>query len=171
MSAGPASVPRLASSGPRLVPLLVFAVAMGWLEGVVVVYIRAILGLAHGPVVPSPAEVMERIQALPWLLPTEQAREIATLAMIGAVSWLSANRPRVRIGVFLVVFGIWDIVYYVALYAMLRWPPRLATMDVLFLVPPSPLWNQPVWVPVVISCGMIALGLRLMSVAPRRNVG
>ena len=74
-----------------------------------------------------------------------------------AVKWIIwAN-----IGAFLLTFGIWDITYYVALYAILRWPPSLATMDVLFLIPPGPWWHQPVWVPVAISCGMIALGARL----------
>jgi hypothetical protein len=63
--------------------------------------------------------------------------------------------------VFLFCFGIWDISYYLALYALLRWPGSLATKDVLFLVPPSPLWYQPVWVPVAISCGMVAGGAAL----------
>jgi hypothetical protein len=91
---------------------------------------------------------------------------MATLLMIGAVAWLAADRLRTRLGAFLIVFGVWDIVYYLALYAMLRWPPSLAAMDVLFLVPPSPLWYQPVWVPVAISCGMIALGAKLIRPSP-----
>jgi hypothetical protein len=170
MSAAPAPPARGTSGGPRMVPLVLYAVAMGWLEGVVVVYIRAILGLAHGAATPSPAEVVAHFHEHPWLLPTEQAREMATLAMIGAVSWLAARRWRARAGAFLVIFGVWDIVYYVALYTMLRWPTSLTAMDVLFLVPPSPLWNQPVWVPVAISCGMIALGARLIGTRPRMDV-
>jgi hypothetical protein len=117
--------------------------------------------MAHGPLVPSPAEVLERFHRLPWLLPTEQAREAATLLMLAAVAWLSAGRLRARFGAFLVIFGVWDIVYYVALYAMLRWPPSLATVDVLFLIPPGPWWSQPVWVPVAFSAGMILIGMRL----------
>jgi len=158
--------PRQAPVGTRLWPLVLYAVAMGWLEGVVVVYIRAVLGLAHGAATPSPAEVVAHFHERPWLMPTEQAREIATLVMIGAVAWLAARTWRARFGAFLMVFGVWDIVYYVALYAMLRWPPSLTTMDVLFLVPPSPLWNQPVWVPVAISCVMIAVGVRLIGRTP-----
>lgn len=154
---------------PRLLPLTLFAAAMGWLEGVVVVYIRSIVGMAHGPVVPSPAEVMERLSREPWLVPTEQGREVATLVMLAAVAWLGAHRPGARFGAFIFIFGVWDIVYYLALYAMLRWPPSLTSMDVLFLVPVSPWWNQPVWVPVAISCGMIALGVRLMRGTPKAD--
>ena len=149
-----------AGPGPpaRLAWVALFAVAMGWLEAVVVVYIRAIIGLAHSETIPPAAEVMRRFVEQPWLLPTEQGREAATLVMLAAVAWLAAPRWPARLGAFLVVFGVWDIFYYVALYAMLRWPPSLATMDLLFLLPPHPWWYQPVWVPVAISCVMIAGG-------------
>lgn len=158
MSAEPGDT---ASTRSRLVALLLFAAAMGWLEGVVVVYIRSLLGFAHGAVIPPPAEVMERFHRLPWLLPTEQAREAATLVMLAAVAWLAAGRLRARVGAFLMIFGVWDIVYYIALFSMLRWPPSLAAVDVLFLMPPSPLWYQPVWVPVAISVAMLLVGARL----------
>ncbi len=161
MSAGFTPAARGPAGGARLATLVLFAVAMGWLEGVVVVYIRGLIGMAHGPAVPSPQEVMRRFGERPWLLPTEQTREAATLVMLAAVAWLSAGRARGRLGAFLVIFGVWDIVYYLALYAMLRWPPSLATMDVLFLIPPGPWWSQPVWVPVAIATGMILGGLRL----------
>jgi hypothetical protein len=158
MNAGAGESP---SHRSRLVALLLFAAAMGWLEGVVVVYIRSLIGLAHGPVVPSPAEVMERFHRVPWLLPTEQAREAATLVMLVAVAWLGGGRARERFGAFLMMFGAWDIVYYIALFTMLGWPPSLAAVDVLFLLPPSPLWYQPVWVPVAIAGAMVLVGARL----------
>jgi len=162
------STTRAAASGQgsarvRLVVLALFAVAMGWLEGVVVVYIRGLFGMGHGVPIPPPGDVVERFSQMPWLLPTEQGREVATIVMLATAAWLGAATTRARLGAFLMIFGIWDIVYYLALYAMLRWPPSLATMDVLFLIPPGPWWNQPVWVPVVISVVMIAIGLRLYS--------
>ncbi len=147
---------------PPLPALVVYAVAMGWLEAVVVVYIRAILGLAHAEGIPNPEEVMRRFQSLPWLLPTEQIREMATIVMLAAVGCLGASRLPGRFGAFLLIFGVWDIAYYVALYAFLRWPPSLTTMDLLFLVPPHPWWYQPVWVPVAISVVMIAAGVWLL---------
>ncbi len=156
------------STGVRLLFVAVFAAAMGWLEGVVVVYIRGLLGIARTDVMPDSAEMMRRMSALAWLLPTEQTREAATIIMLAAVAALAARRFRARLGAFLVAFGVWDIAYYVALYALLRWPPSLATMDLLFLIPPHPWWYQQVWVPVAISCVMIGVGVRLFA-APGRE--
>lgn len=147
--------------GARNAVLVVFGMAMGWLEAVVVVYIRGLFGMGHGEAIPPPGDVVERFGRLPWLLPTEQSREAATLVMLAAVAWLSARTWRARFGAFLLIFGVWDIAYYLALYAMLRWPPSLATLDVLFLIPPSPWWTQPVWVPVAISVGFITVGVTL----------
>jgi hypothetical protein len=147
----------------RLAALAVFAVAMGWLEAVVVVYIRALTGLGHGADVPDPAGVAEHLRSVPWLIGTEQSREMATIVMLAAVGWVAARAWTARLGAFLFCFGIWDIGYYLALYALLRWPSSLATLDVLFLVPPTPLWYQPVWVPVAISCVMIAGGAWLFA--------
>jgi hypothetical protein len=167
LSAGAGARP--AGRAARLTILLLFAAAMGWLEGVVVVYIRGLLGATHGPGTPSPAQVVARFGELPWLLPTEQGREVATIIMLATVAWLSAGSPRSRFGAFLILFGVWDIVYYVALYAMLRWPPSLVTMDVLFLIPPGPWWNQPVWLPLLISSLMIVAGIALFRDGePRR---
>ena len=154
---------RARGRGARIAVLVVFGLAMGWFEAVVVVYIRGLFGMGHGEAIPPPGDVVERFNRLPWLLPTEQSREAATLVMLAAVAWLSARAWRARLGVFLLIFGVWDIAYYLALYIMLRWPPSLATLDVLFLIPPSPWWTQPVWLPVAISVGFIAVGLRLFA--------
>jgi hypothetical protein len=151
------------SPGARLMALSAFAIAMGWLEGVVVVYIRSLLGMERGQPMPEPAAVMERLRSVPWLIGTEQTREVATLVMLAAVAWVAAGAWRERLGALLVCFGVWDITYYVALFAMLRWPPGLGTMDLLFLIPPHPIWYQPVWVPVAISAVMIAAGATLFG--------
>ena len=154
----------------RLVLLLVYAAAMGWLEAVVVIYIRGLAGIAHRGGLPPAEEVMRRLHSIPWLLPTEQTREAATLAMLVAVGALAAHRWPARLGAFLISFGVWDIVYYVGLRVLLGWPRSLGAMDILFLIPPHPWWHQPVWLPIVISGGMIAVGTRLFlggSTGPR----
>ncbi len=150
-----------AKPGARLGAVALFAAAMGWLEAVVVVYIRGLLGFPHGGGVPAPEQWMPRLAAISWLVPTEQGREAATILMLGAVGWLAAPNLRGRLGAFLFAFGVWDIVYYAALRVLIGWPESLATKDLLFLIPPSPLWVQPVWVPIAISCGFIAGGAAL----------
>jgi hypothetical protein len=146
----------------RLVGLVLFAAAMGWLEAVVVVYIRAIIGIPPGSTFPPAEQIFAEFASRPWLLPTEQSREVATIVMLGSLAWILRKTPRGRWGAFLVAFGVWDITYYIALWVLLRWPPSLATMDLLFLIPPHPWWYQPVWLPVAISCVMIAGGLSLL---------
>ena len=160
-----------ARPGRRLAVLVVFATAMGWLEAVVVVYLRALLGVAHGSAAPAPDELTRGLASLPWLIGTEQGREVATVVMLATVAWLAAPRFSARLGAFLVAFGAWDIAYYIALYALLRWPPSVATLDLLFLIPPGPWWIQPVWVPAAVSGVMIAVGCRLFTRPERRRAG
>src|SRR5436309_2348582 len=105
--------------------------------------------------------MMRRLQASPWVVPIEQTRDVATIVMLVAVAWITGRSARSRCGAFLVSFGVWDIVYYIGLYVLIRWPTSLTTMDLLFLIPPHPWWYQPVWVPVAISCVMIAAGFLL----------
>jgi hypothetical protein len=155
--------------GRRLAVLALFAAAMGWLEAVVVVYLRALLGVAHGSTAPAPDELTRGIASLPWLIGTEQGRELATVVMLAAVAWLAAPRWLSRLGAFLFAFGVWDLAYYMALYALLRWPPSVTTLDLLFLVPPGPWWIQPVWVPIAISCVMVTAGARWFTAAERQR--
>jgi len=152
-----------AGAGRRIAAVALYGAAMGWLEAVVVVYLRALVGIGPGEAMPAGAEIMRRFAERPWMLPTEQGREAATILMLAAVGWLAAPRWPGRLGAFLLAFGVWDITYYAGLWAHLRWPPSLLAMDVLFLIPPHPWWTQPVIVPVAISCGFVALGARLMS--------
>ena len=64
--------------------------------------------------------------------------------LLATVAWLTDSRWPARAGAFLIAFGIWDIVYYIGLHALIGWPPGLGTMDLLFLIPPGPWWHQPV---------------------------
>jgi hypothetical protein len=87
----------------------------------------------------------------------EIARELATIIMIAAVGWLAGRTRLERLAWAAVVFGAWDIVYYLGLRLAIGWPPSLETWDVLFLVPAP--WVGPVWAPIVVSVALIAFGL------------
>ena len=162
----------------RLVSTAMFALAFGWLEAVIVVYLRKLIGLEGtlDSLDPRTQEAMLKTFAgmrsrgegghlSPEFLLVEQTREAATIAILLAVGWLAGgagtrraahagmNLKR-RAAYFFLAFGIWDIAYYAALWVLLRWPPSPRTLDVLFLIPFP--WVAQVWIPVAISMVFIA---------------
>ena len=147
-----------------LVLLTAFGIAMGYLEAVVVVYIREILGIVPTPEQLDP-EVMAQVP--PRLISVEQTREAATIIMLASLAMVAGRNNWQRLGTFLFTFGVWDIFYYVGLKALLDWPASLTTMDCLFLIPRP--WHFPVWGPLVASCGLILLGVLLMRLGARRS--
>ncbi len=139
----------------RIATLLAYAAAMGLLEGVVVIYLRRLLGVGVGSVVAPPqGAVWASVRGM------ELARELATLVMISSVALLAARGWRPRLGAFAFVFGVWDLVYYVALAALVGWPRSLLDRDLLFLIP-APWWG-PVLAPVLIAALLVVGGVRLL---------
>ena len=137
----------------RIAWLIVFAVAMAYVESAVVVYLRAIYypqGFAF-PLVLMP----------PGMVAIELGREAATLVMLLGVAMLAGKDRWDSIALFCIAFGVWDIAYYVWLWVFLRWPPSLLTWDVLFLIPVP--WIGPVAAPVIVSVVMIVGGMALAS--------
>jgi hypothetical protein len=76
-------------------------------------------------------------------------RETATLLMLISVALLTSVKTRTRVAAFLWAFAIWDMVYYAALWATVRWPHSARDTDVLFLIPEP--WFAPVWFPLLVS--------------------
>lgn len=138
------------------VVVLAFSIAMGYLEATVVVYLRAALGLGPFDVVPvaDPGD----FDAFATI---EIARELATLVMIATVGWLAGRGWLERLAWAAVVFGTWDILYYVGLWLTIDWPPALDTWDILFLVPMT--WVGPVWAPMAVSAALVGFGLAAAS--------
>jgi len=137
----------------------VFAAAFGFVEAVVVVYLRAAAGLLPGyqgtlsDVIRRSGEFYQQSQAISQfpqsLLTLELFREAATIVMLGSVALLTAAKLSSRAAVFLWTFAIWDITYYVVLWTTVRWPLSLRDPDVLFLIPKP--WVSPVWFPLLVS--------------------
>ncbi len=123
----------------------VFGIAMGFLEAIVVVYLRQ-LYFPEGfdfPLNPIPPKIL----AIEWL------REITTLVMLVSTGIIAGKNFLQRFSYFLYCFAVWDIFYYVALKLLLNWPPSLLTWDLLFLIPVA--WVGPVLAPVICSLTMI----------------
>jgi hypothetical protein len=144
-----------------------FTVAMALVESAVVVYLRAILNIAPGPVELDASFAATMMERFPWLVPAERWREAATMVMLATLGALAGRSRRQKIGVWLYAFGLWDIFYYVWLYVLIQWPPSLLTSDILFLIPVP--WIAPVLLPVTAATGMVALGLWLMAREPCRD--
>lgn len=132
--------------------VVIFAIAMAYLESAVVVYLRAMYGIE---------DLLRDINLAPDMYTAiEIGREAATLIMLAAVGIIAGiNWPK-KIGFFFLAFGIWDIFYYIWLYVFIQWPKSLFEWDILFLIP-LPWWG-PVSAPVLISILLIAIGYLLI---------
>ncbi len=129
----------------RILRFLLWGTAFGYIESAVVVYLRALYypdGFSF-PLRPIGEEI----------LLTETLREAATLILLWTTAALSYTTLQSRIAAFFILFGIWDISYYLFLKLLLDWPASLQTWDILFLIP-SP-WVGPVWAPLVVSSALI----------------
>jgi hypothetical protein len=132
--------------------LMVWGVAFGYIEASVVIYLRDIYypqGFAF------PLVIIED-----HILLTEVIREAVTLLIIWATVCLSYRKLQSRIAAYVVLFGIWDIFYYIFLKLFLNWPENLNTWDILFLIPTP--WVGPVWAPVLVSIVFIYAGTAIL---------
>jgi hypothetical protein len=128
----------------KLLLLAIFGIAMAHFEGVVVVYLRKALGLLDSE---SNKESIEKFPVR--YLKIEMTREAATIIMLVILALL-AGTTWIEKGVFFLwVFAFWDLFYYLSLYILIKWPPKLTTIDVLFLIPKP--WIAPVWFPIGVS--------------------
>lgn len=142
-----------------LLIVALFAIAMGYLESAVVIYIRAIY-------YPLGFNFPMKIISQPLML-TEFWREIATIIMLLTIALIAAKTAIARFAYFIYAFAIWDIFYYVFLYLLIGWPQSLLTWDVLFFIPTT--WIGPVVAPVINSFTMIGLALVILLVHPSKS--
>jgi len=128
----------------KLSLLTLFGIAMAHLEGVVVVYLRKALGILDSE---SNKESIEKLSRK--YLPVEMTREAATIIMLLIIAYLAGETWIEKGILFLWTFAFWDLFYYGSLYILIKWPPTLKTIDVLFLIPKP--WIAPVWFPIGVS--------------------
>jgi hypothetical protein len=137
----------------KLFYLSLFAIAMGYLESAVVVYLRKIYypdGF-HFPLQLIPAKTAA----------VEFIREAATIIMLLTVAALASRRFWERFAYFIFIFGIWDIFFYFWLKVLINWPGSLNEFDILFFIPVP--WIGPVWAPILISLLMIISGYLIVK--------
>jgi hypothetical protein len=141
----------------RILWLTLFGIAFGYLEAAVVVYLRELYypeGFAFPLVLPDTRVLL-----------VELGRELATLLMLLGVAMVAGRTPWERFGAFAFLFGVWDLVYYAALWGVLGWPETLLTWDVLFLIPL--VWAGPVLSAVLVAASLVVAGVVIMKRAAR----
>jgi hypothetical protein len=129
--------------------VVVFAIAMAWVESAVVFYLRTMIDRIE-PYQANPLPVFG------GLAKAELSREFATLVMLFTVGMLAGKNWRGRLGYAAIAFGTWDVFYYIFLKVISAWPNSLLDWDILFLLP-LPWWG-PVLAPVSIALLMILWG-------------
>jgi hypothetical protein len=132
--------------------LTVWSAAFGYIEGAVVVYLRALIAPRGGlfPLSPFPASINA----------VEVIREGATIVLLWGAAWLASRRGLLRFAAFVFCFAVWDLVYYLTLKLALGWPASFLDWDVLFLIPLP--WTAPVLAPVLVSLAMASCGAFLL---------
>jgi hypothetical protein len=136
----------------RTLWLIVFSIAMGFLETAVVIYLRLLYypqGFGFPLVILSPDVGIVEI-----------LREAATVIMLLGVGILAGTTPRQRLAYFIMAFAIWDLCYYVFLKVFLDWPESFFTWDILFLIPAP--WVGPVLSPVLVCFAMLVFSFLLL---------
>lgn len=143
----------------KLFWLIIFGIAMAFVESAVVVYLRAIF---------YPEGFKFPLKALTdYKILIEVFREVATILMLLSVSFLAGKKRWERFSYFMFSFAVWDIFYYIWLKVLLNWPLTIFDWDILFLIPLP--WISPVIAPVSISVLMIVFSI-LIARAIHRGV-
>jgi len=133
----------------RWIVVVVFAIAMAWVEAATVFYLRVMVDRVQ-PHQQNPLPIHGVLGQV------ELVREGATLVMLVTLGVLAGRSGYARAGYTAVAFGVWDIFYYVFLRVIGDWPRSLLDWDILFLLP-LPWWG-PVLAPVSIALLMIVGG-------------
>ena len=156
-----------ASLKTKVIVLVLFAVAFGYLEAAIVIYLRSICQPIRAEVYPDQPpdglfpvitldQLTRRGTECARLLYIELGRELSTLMMLATVAWGACRSRREWVAMFALMFGVWDVFFYVFLRLLIGWPPSLWEWDLLFLLPV--IWAGPVLAPVLVSAGLIVAG-------------
>lgn len=155
----------------RLLWWTLYAAAFGYVEALVVVYVRRLTHMGDGLDYPA----IWAARGLAWngttivqemtrlgIRQTEYGREIATLLLLLGPAMASGRNWRERLGIYLFTFAVWDEAYYLWLKLWTGFPQSLEATDIYFLVPIA--WYGAVWFPIlVVMPALIACSLWLLS--------
>jgi hypothetical protein len=132
----------------------IFAVAMAFVEMMIVYYLRKLY---------YPGQILFSIStAMPLKgLILEMVREFFTIVMLFSVAYLAGKKFGDKFAYFIYGFAVWDIFYYVWLKIAINWPSSFADWDILFLIPV--IWASPWIAPVIVSITLIVLAVAKLN--------
>lgn len=130
----------------QIISALIFGIAFGITEAIVVIYLRTI---AQSEVQIQLLKLSDNITHL------EMLRNVGTILMLMALAALGDSQRKNQWALFFLAFSSWDLVYYLGLKFLTNWPDSLLTKDVLLLVPVP--WTSQVWFPVLICLLLITV--------------
>src|SRR5579872_3388602 len=99
---------KIMKQGKRWLTVVVYGIAMAWVESAVVYYLRTLANRID----PYQTDPLPSVAGLDGV---ELVREAATLIMLFSVGMLAGKTWRSRWGYAAIAFGVWDIFYYVFL--------------------------------------------------------
>ncbi len=137
----------------KIIVVFLFGIAFAYIEAAVVAYLRTIY-------YPSGFN-FPLVMHYDRNLVIEFFRELATLIILISSGWLLSKKFWEGFAYFLIIFGVWDIFYYVWLKVTIYWPASVLDPDVLFLIPMP--WIGPVLSAVLISLTMIIIGIDILK--------
>jgi len=127
----------------KLILLSLFAIAMAYLEAVVVIYLRELYYPARICEI-FPLKIFTKFDYV-----IELGREFSTILMLAFVAFMVERLWLRRFFCFLYIFGMWDMFYYFWLWVTISWPKTFLDWDILFLIPLP--WIAPWITPFIIA--------------------
>ena len=151
-----------------------YAAAFGYVEALVVVYIRRLGAMPPGLDYPAiwagrhlawnGAAIIQEMRRL-GVYDTEYTREIATLLLLLGPACAAGRTGRERLGLYLLTFAVWDETFYLWLRCWTGFPSKFSDTDIYFLVPWA--WYGPVWLPVLVIMPLLLLAsFHLLAFSP-----
>lgn len=160
----------------KIVLVALFGIFFGLLESIVVIYLRDLFGSGNTLVSPKiiKDDIIFSLGFISFLKPSaslliagslrllslELWRELSTIVMLLSLSLIAGKSIKEKLAYFLLVFGIWDIFYYVFLKLLVDWPQSLLDPDVFFLIPIA--WMGSVITPLIISFIMVISAILIL---------
>jgi hypothetical protein len=134
--------------GYALFFLILFGVALGFFEASVVVYLRALV---------YPGAPLFPMKTMPLsILTVELLREFFSIVLIWSAAVLAGRTRALKFAAFLILFGVWDVFYYVFLRLLIHWPATWTDWDILFLIPVP--WVAPWTAPALCAATLVVFG-------------